>query len=70
LTNERFFIQGAALPSINVLAARWCAPAERGFLMGIAYGGFPIAAAVTFPLSAFFCEFWGWEGLFYAMGKG
>ncbi|ODM89413.1 Sialin [Orchesella cincta] len=59
---------GAALPSMNVFSARWCAPTERGMLMGIAFGGFGFAAAFTFPICAFLCENFGWESIFYATG--
>lgn len=37
-------------------------------LMGIAYGGFGFAAALTFPICAFLCEHFGWESIFYVTG--
>lgn len=37
-------------------------------LMGIAYGGFVISAATTFPICAFLCENFGWEFIFYVTG--
>lgn len=68
---SRFFqgvVNGPALPAINVLAARWCGSTERSLLMGISGAGFALAAAVVYPISAFFCEYCGWDWIFYFAG--
>ncbi|CAG7730460.1 unnamed protein product [Allacma fusca] len=59
---------GLTLPCINVISVRWSGPTERGFLMGIAYGGFSVGAVLTFPLCALICEKLGWPFIFYITG--
>lgn len=57
------------MPAISSLSSRWFADIERGSMLGIVYAGFGVATAMTYPISAFFCEFLGWDYLFYFAGK-
>ena len=64
-------IQGLAMPTIQPLFARWSAPDERGTLIGLAFAGFSLGSAVTFPLSGLLCQFGfagGWPSIFYLSG--
>jgi MFS family permease len=56
------------MPAISTLASRWYPDVERGFMLSIAYAGFGFASAITYPISAFFCELAGWPSMFYFTG--
>jgi len=56
------------MPLISILGARWAGATERGFLMGIAFGGFNVAIFVANPFSAIICRNLGWSYIFYISG--
>ena len=63
--------QGLSLPTIQPLFGRCTAPNERATLIGLAFAGFTLGSAITFPVAGFLCEYGfagGWPSMFYLSG--
>ncbi|CAH0546865.1 unnamed protein product [Brassicogethes aeneus] len=61
------FIMGSAWPSMHNMAARWIPPNERSSFI-TSYLGSSVGAALTYFMSGFIIDKWGWEAAFYICG--
>ncbi|KAK9878097.1 hypothetical protein WA026_020740 [Henosepilachna vigintioctopunctata] len=60
-------LTGFAWPSMHNMTAKWIPPNERSKFI-TAYLGSSVGAALTYILSGFIIDAWGWEAVFYFTG--
>ncbi|XP_037073439.1 putative inorganic phosphate cotransporter [Pollicipes pollicipes] len=57
------------IPSVPALSRLWSLPGEYTSVFAIAWSGFYLGTAVSFPLGSALCQSsWSWPGVFYVSG--
>uniref|UniRef100_A0A1B0CSX1 Major facilitator superfamily (MFS) profile domain-containing protein n=2 Tax=Lutzomyia longipalpis TaxID=7200 RepID=A0A1B0CSX1_LUTLO len=60
--------KGVVFPSIQDIYANWAPKYERTSMMGIIQNGCQLGACISFLLSGYFVQYFGWESVFYIFG--
>lgn len=58
--------EGAALPAIHSILAKWVPKKETGKATGFVQAGLPVGIAVTMPLATWIIQTWNWQTVFYS----
>lgn len=58
--------EGAALPAIHSILAKWVPKKETGKATGFVQAGLPVGIAITMPIATWIIQTWNWQTVFYS----